>query len=642
VWVVGCVFALFNSLVWYASEARPPGRLAWSVRGSAGRLLRGFRGGAAVALAGVSPLVLAFAVIRVIRDPGGRGTPRAVELYVEAVTTSAALAVVVGLALAAHNWLDAPPSRATHVSPLNSLSQDRRSALLSALVAGLVVASTGLLGWYAGTVSGDVLLRVLTNWAGWPGRPDVGTLAADRWHTVSHVFGDANMLLGVAMLLPGVFIALLVLMGRAWPRFVVARCYLAVRGRLPWRLMAFLADARHRELLRQAGGVYQFRHIRLQETLAGEPTFEESVRAREEAARHARVRRRTVLAAGAGVLVAGTAWVIGERRDESVARLALPARERVVSLAMRPGAGRQVCFAFDDGSVRRWSGDTADHSTELVSRVPAEWTGNGAPALAFSANGRFLLTAPYGAGGPEVLDLRDGRPLRISHSDGDASAASHIAVHGDLLAWHNGSTVGVWTLSRNGVSALVTKSAFHDVSVGQGNDSAFVDLGFLSDGSLLVMGDSGGLWRFSAPSYAEGVPSPPYTRLWRANVASAYPDDTSDGIVQLAVGRDDSLALFGPGGGELWQGDGTGWSSASVDLGATAVTGAFHPTLALLAVADRYGGDVQLWHTDDPRKARKLTGHAEPVQALDFSADGNWLATGSADGTVRIWDVRNP
>jgi hypothetical protein len=58
----------------------------------------------------------------------------------------------------------------------------------------------------------------------------------------------------------------------AWGRFAVARCWLAARGRLPWRLMRFLADAhQHRGVLRQAGASYQFRHAELQRRLAGQP-----------------------------------------------------------------------------------------------------------------------------------------------------------------------------------------------------------------------------------------------------------------------------------------------------------------------------------------------------------------------------------
>ncbi|WP_322779777.1 hypothetical protein [Frankia sp. Cas4] len=51
--------------------------------------------------------------------------------------------------------------------------------------------------------------------------------------------------------------------------FAVAQAWLAMRGRLPRELMAFLADAHeHRGVLRQVGTVYQFRHVELQRRLA--------------------------------------------------------------------------------------------------------------------------------------------------------------------------------------------------------------------------------------------------------------------------------------------------------------------------------------------------------------------------------------
>ncbi|MFF2849574.1 NACHT domain-containing protein [Streptomyces sp. NPDC058001] len=54
----------------------------------------------------------------------------------------------------------------------------------------------------------------------------------------------------------------------AWGRFTVARAYLALTGRLPWRLMAFLEDAHTRGVLRQSGAAYRFRHIELRDRLA--------------------------------------------------------------------------------------------------------------------------------------------------------------------------------------------------------------------------------------------------------------------------------------------------------------------------------------------------------------------------------------
>ena len=56
--------------------------------------------------------------------------------------------------------------------------------------------------------------------------------------------------------------------GTAWPPWLVARGWLAVRHNLPGDLVAFLADAHRRGVLRQAGAFYQFRHIELQHQLA--------------------------------------------------------------------------------------------------------------------------------------------------------------------------------------------------------------------------------------------------------------------------------------------------------------------------------------------------------------------------------------
>ena len=54
----------------------------------------------------------------------------------------------------------------------------------------------------------------------------------------------------------------------AWPSYVLTRGWLAFHHHLPWSLMSFLADAHRRGVLRQAGAVYQFRHIDLQRRLA--------------------------------------------------------------------------------------------------------------------------------------------------------------------------------------------------------------------------------------------------------------------------------------------------------------------------------------------------------------------------------------
>jgi NACHT domain len=58
------------------------------------------------------------------------------------------------------------------------------------------------------------------------------------------------------------------LFGTMWGPWLIARCWLPLTRRIPWSILKFLADAHHRGVLRQAGGVYQFRHARLQDHLA--------------------------------------------------------------------------------------------------------------------------------------------------------------------------------------------------------------------------------------------------------------------------------------------------------------------------------------------------------------------------------------
>ena len=58
----------------------------------------------------------------------------------------------------------------------------------------------------------------------------------------------------------------------ASPHYGAARIWLALHHQLPRQLMDFLVDAHTRGVLRQAGAVYQFRHIELQHRLATRPS----------------------------------------------------------------------------------------------------------------------------------------------------------------------------------------------------------------------------------------------------------------------------------------------------------------------------------------------------------------------------------
>jgi NACHT domain-containing protein len=129
----------------------------------------------------------------------------------------------------------------TAASPMVVLARDRRATVARGLVIGLA------LGLVLGTLA-----------AVFGGPPyTIGGI------TIGILFCG---LFGLAGGLP--FISLGMGQDAAWLPFVLARGWLAMTHRLPWRLMSFLADAHHRGVLRQAGAVYQFRHIELQRRLA--------------------------------------------------------------------------------------------------------------------------------------------------------------------------------------------------------------------------------------------------------------------------------------------------------------------------------------------------------------------------------------
>ena len=145
--------------------------------------------------------------------------------------------------------------------------------LLAGPVAGLVA---GLIGGFAAGLRGTPADLEEGDAACGP----AGLLARDRgtWWLIALVGGGAFGLgAGMGVQVAGVGLAAGLTVGliaasiqAAWLPFTIARCWLAGTGRLPLRLMSFLGDAQRRGVLRQVGGVYQFRHLDLQNRLAGQ------------------------------------------------------------------------------------------------------------------------------------------------------------------------------------------------------------------------------------------------------------------------------------------------------------------------------------------------------------------------------------
>ncbi|WP_415949068.1 NACHT domain-containing protein [Streptomyces sp. KLOTTS4A1] len=129
---------------------------------------------------------------------------------------------------------------------------------------------------------------------------------------VWQIFGGRHSVtLGLwAVVVLGVLLGLLnyVVAASAWGRYWVARHWLALTGELPRQTMKFLADAHRRGILRQSGGLYQFRHIELRDHLAKEVPKGDG---RAPAPRRARRRVIKALSAAMGLVTFAALAAVG-------------------------------------------------------------------------------------------------------------------------------------------------------------------------------------------------------------------------------------------------------------------------------------------------------------------------------------------
>lgn len=323
------------------------------------------------------------------------------------------------------------------------------------------------------------------------------------------------------------------------------------------------------------------------------------------------------------------------------------------------GDGRRLASGGADYYVRIWDPLTAQELDCLTGHQG--WV----LGLAFSPDGAYLASCGYDqrvklwhlAGNKRCTDLR-GHLAQVSavafnqegyllaSADRDGKVKLWECASGKEIRSHRVSSVAIHALAF-GTDGRDLAAAMADGSVRllrvSGTDSCdalspAVTFKGHTGACFSVASGPGG--RYLASASADGT-----IKLWDTAIA---PDVLSlkghttecrsvvfspDGLRLASAGRDHAVIVWDAvTGRELF--------SVLGQLGDLTCI-AFDPTGKVLAAGGGFKiepGRVKLWDATSGQELRSLTGHAGPVKGLAFSPNGQQLATASADGTARIWD----
>ena len=274
-----------------------------------------------------------------------------------------------------------------------------------------------------------------------------------------------------------------------------------------------------------------------------------------------------------------------------------------------------LATASQDNTIRIWD---SGHGQLMVAPFPAHR--DTVSSVAVSADGASIVSASLD-GSVFVRDARTGA-VKLSPPPEQIGAGLSISISRTeqiVRAMYFDHTTRVWD--------VVTGEAICEIPVGQGTNE--IDMILLSpDARWLAIGmhsEFVHMWNVCSQQQSKISPL-----RHSAGVASfAF---SSDGRFLAVVGRSDKIYFWNTDTGEQahqpvllnWQ-DNMSFHIVFSPSGSHIVVGA--------------GLIASVWDIGVGEKVHILTGHADHVGAICYSADGLLIATGSNDRTVRIWDA---
>ena len=276
--------------------------------------------------------------------------------------------------------------------------------------------------------------------------------------------------------------------------------------------------------------------------------------------------------------------------------------------------GKQVASAGVDHTAIVWDAEngrklfTLRGHTDVVIRV------------FFSPDGNQLMTASVD-GTVRVWDMKSGRELLTLPGLGmsfSPDGTRAVIIEDGAMPKISDMTTSQQLFTLRGHTNVITSAAFSP-------DGKFIVTTSL-DKKAIVWDASTGRELFTLSGHTEAVES------------AAFSPDTmllatgdSEGTIKIwdLTPSREVFTIFHPEGY-------TSWFALNPDGGSLVMTGE-SPVLPEVWKIPQTELDEA---ADLPRKLVTLEGHQRPVRGMTYSPDGSLIASGSDDGTARIWDVK--
>jgi WD40 repeat protein/serine/threonine protein kinase len=279
--------------------------------------------------------------------------------------------------------------------------------------------------------------------------------------------------------------------------------------------------------------------------------------------------------------------------------------DRVESVAFSPD-GRRVLTASYDKTARVWDGTTG---REILRLSHAD----GLLSAAFSPDGQRIVTGSFD-GTARIWETATGRQIMVLRGHTDRAKSAFSPDGRQILTWSSDKTVRLWDAATG-----------RQIGLFSGHTESVPEAAFSPDGRRIITASNDKT-----------------ARIW---------DAATGRQIVLLSGHTDRVtsAAFAPDGQRVVTGAGDKtarvWEAATgreilVLNGHTQMVNsvAFSPDGRRIATSS-FDETARIWDAATGREIERLSGHTGIVNSVAFSPDGQRVVTGSGDETARVWDT---